>query len=149
MTNRACTAVAVAGLVAGCGVGSPWRHAPADGPARQVARAEDLAQDGKPREARALYEQVLKGHPDDPVAAEALYGLGRLQVEPGPEQNYRAARATFARVIADYPETRWAREAAAWRAVLNELERRDAETTKLRGDLERLKQLDIQMERRR
>src|SRR5262249_38852592 len=71
---------------------------------RSLERADELSRDSHPREARALYEDVLRSHPDDTDAAHALYGLGRLAVAPGPQQDYRAARVSFERLLAKYPD---------------------------------------------
>ena len=148
--RRVLNAAMAAGLVAGCALPHrPWRRVVLNGDARAVARADRLAREGKSDDARALYQQALKDHPDDTTAARALYGLGTLAVEPGPQQDYRAARVAFERLIADYPRSPWVWEATAWRAVLKELDRRDAESAKLRGDLEKLKRLDMETEHRK
>ena len=142
--------VLAAALVVGCRTPAP-PESPLEEPAteRSVARADELARESHPREARAIYEQVLRSHPDDTTAAHALYGLGRLEVAPGPQQDYRAARATFERLLAKYPDSQWAAEAAAWRTVLRNLEHSEAESASLRDELERMKELDMQQERHR
>jgi tetratricopeptide (TPR) repeat protein len=148
--RRILNAAMAASLVAGCALPhKPWRRTVLDGGARAVARADRLAGEGKWDEAHTLYEQVLKDDPDDATAAQALCGLGRLAVAPGPHQDYRVARVTFERVIADHPRSPWVWEASAWRALLKDLERRDAENAKLRGDLEKLKRLDMETEHRK
>jgi hypothetical protein len=115
--------------------------------ARDVARAAQLAADGRPRDARDLYEDVIRDHRKEPVAADALYGLAILQVEPkSPLRNYQAARATFQRLLAEHPDSTHGAEARAWRAALGEIERCSADAARLREDMERLKRLDLELE---
>jgi outer membrane protein assembly factor BamD (BamD/ComL family) len=119
------------------------------GPGRLVAHADDLAEQGQVQEASRLYGRVMREYPADPAAASALYGLGRLQAAPAsPLRNYRAAHATFSRLLAEYPQSRWEREARAWRAVLGELLAREEESTRLRSQIERLRRSDLDLERR-
>ncbi len=146
--GRAGVACVTTVLLAGC----LWHRArpTPDSGVALVARADALVSDGKPKEAAEIYEQVVRDHVADPVRAQALHALGQLQVDPkSPVRDYRAARRTYERLLSDYPESAWTSEARAWRAVLVELERRDADTARLREDFERLKQLDMNMERRR
>jgi outer membrane protein assembly factor BamD (BamD/ComL family) len=119
------------------------------GAARLVAHADDLAEQGHVQEASHAYERVVREYPTDPAAAAALYGLGRLQAAPAsPLRNYRAAHATFSRLLAEYPQSRWEREARAWRAVLADLLAREEESTRLRAQIERLRRTDLDLERR-
>ena len=119
------------------------------GPGRLVEDADDLAEQGRAQEASRVYERVMREYPADPAAAAALYGLGRLQAAPAsPLRNYRAAHATFSRLLAEYPQSRWEREARAWRAVLGELLAREEESTRLRSQIERLRRSDLDLERR-
>jgi TolA-binding protein len=153
-------------LAAGCGTArpAPARPAPAPSPwivearerdgaaaaARLVAQADGLVKQGQAAGALALYEQVLREHPSDPAAATALYGLGRLQADPASRlRNYRAAHATFSRLLAEHPQSRWEPEARAWRAVLRDLLAREDEATRLKVQLDRLRQTDLELERRR
>jgi outer membrane protein assembly factor BamD (BamD/ComL family) len=115
-----------------------------------VARADDLAHARSPREARTLYQKVIRQHPGTPAAADALYGLAQLLVQPeSPLRDYSAAHATLGRLLAEYPESPHASEARAWHAALGELLRSQADARQVREDLERLKQLDMEQERRR
>lgn len=115
-----------------------------------VARADDLAERGQARTALAAYERVLREHRGDPAGASALYGLGRLQADPGNGlRNYRAAHRALSRLLADYPDSRWDAEARAWRAMLGELIAREDETARLKAQIERLRRTDLDLERRR
>jgi tetratricopeptide (TPR) repeat protein len=127
-----------------------------------VTRADDLARRGEARAALAAYERVLREHPRAPAGAAALYGLGRLQADPG-QRNYRAAQRTFARLLAEYPHSRWEADARAWRAVLGDLIAREEEAARLKDDaarlsdeaarlktqIELLRRTDLDLERRR
>lgn len=118
--------------------------------ARLVARAERLAREGQPEAARETYQLVVKSYQDDPAHARALYELGRLLVDPASAaRDYRAAYAAFDQLTAQHPESRWTAEARAWRAALAELLARDGEAARLRGDLRRLKRMDLELEKRR
>ncbi|HET9925510.1 MAG TPA: hypothetical protein VFS98_15450, partial [Methylomirabilota bacterium] len=74
---------------------SPWivephERAGSAAAARLVAEADDLVARGQAHAARGVYERVLREHPQDPASATALYGLGRLQADPGSHlRNYR------------------------------------------------------------
>jgi outer membrane protein assembly factor BamD (BamD/ComL family) len=153
--TRAAIALVTMVLLAGCSLWHRVRSKPQSG-VELLAQADALMRDGKPKEAAAIYEQLVGDRAadgdrsPDPVRAQALHTLGQLQVDPkSPVRDYRAARRTFERLVTDYPQSPWTPEARAWRAVLLELERRDADTVRLREDLDRLKELDMNMERRR
>jgi outer membrane protein assembly factor BamD (BamD/ComL family) len=118
--------------------------------ARLVARADDLAARGQARAAHALYERVLREHPGDPAGAAALYGVGRLEVDPTSGlRNYRAAHATFVRLLSEYPTSPWEPEARAWRAVLGDLLTHEDETAQLKAQIDRLRRTDLELEHRR
>lgn len=144
-------------LAAGCAAArpSPWiadARATTGGSrdaARLVARADELVERGQPQAAMAVYERVVREHAQDPAAAAALYGLGRLQADPsGRLRNYRAAHAALSRLIAAHPGSRWEPEARAWRAVLADLIAREDEAARLRTQIERLRRTDLDLERR-
>lgn len=95
--------------------------------------------------------------------AETLYRLGLLQADPTSGiRDYRAARATFTRLLSDYPRSPWETEARAWQATLTDLLVREDEARRARlrlkpyedeskrtkTNLEWLKQTDTQMEQR-
>src|SRR5512132_1080228 len=127
-------ALAVLLLASGCSAG--WLSSSGREPSeaeRLIARADTLAGTGWEHAARALYERVLREYPGDPSAAPALYNLGRLQVDPTSGfRNYRAAHATFSRLLTDFPKSRWEAEARAWRATLSDLQAREEEAARLR-----------------
>ena len=134
LLRRGLPALAVLLLASGCSAG--WLSSSGREPSeaeRLVARADTLAGTGWEHAARALYERVLREYPGDPAAAPALYNLGRLQVDPTSGfRNYRAAHATFSRLLTDFPKSRWEGEACVWRATLSDLQAREEEAARLK-----------------
>jgi len=147
---RRTAALVMVGLVGGCAIPRRglWLVAPSTSEAeRLVAQADDLARTNAPREARNLYLRALRDFPDDPVAPRALYGLGQLRVDPkSPLRDYAVARTVFGRVATRYPSSAWAPQARAWHAALTELLKHEADAARTRVDLERLKELDKELE---
>ncbi|HSB41680.1 MAG TPA: tetratricopeptide repeat protein [Methylomirabilota bacterium] len=131
------------------GAGSPGADPSAEA-RRLVAHADGLAERGEARAARTAYEHLLRRYPGEPAAAAALYGIGRLQVDPSSGvRNYRAAQRTFSRLLADYPGSPWEAEARAWRTTIVDLLAREEEATRLKNQLEQLRRTDLDLERRR
>ena len=115
-----------------------------------VDRAGAYARDGKPTSARDLYERIIREYPEDPARPAALYGLGLLQSDPtGPLRDYRAAYGTFGRLLSEHPRCRWEADARRWRAMLNEVMTREEETARLKSQLERLKKIEVELDRSR
>lgn len=129
-----------------------------------VARADALADHGEGPAALYLYQQVLREFPGDPAVAAALYGLGRVYTDPAQGQrNYRAAYMAFSQLLTDYPHSRWAIDARAWHATLIDLLAREDEAVRtrvllrsreeeaagLKVQLQQLRKVDLDLERRR
>jgi hypothetical protein len=115
-----------------------------------VIRADEFARDGMPLAARDLYERVIRDYPGHPASAGALYGLGQLQADPaGPLRDYRVAHMTFGRVLTEHPHSRWEAEARLWRGVLNELMARDDEAQRLRVQLQKLRRIEVELDKSR
>jgi hypothetical protein len=118
--------------------------------AHDLAEADRLARAGSGRAARTLYRKVLRDARGTPLAAEALYGLGRLYVSPeSGVRDYGSAHAVFGRLLREYPHSGRAAEARCWDALIAELQRNQTEAGRLRADLDRLKALDVEQERSR
>jgi len=137
-------------LLAGCGrfVMKP----PPEGgdPTRLVAQADELARNGSQAEARAIYREVVRHHSQTPAAADALWGLGRLYVDPDSKlRDYASAHVAFGRLLTEHPDSPHVAEARAWHALLGELLRAQEDAKQVKNDLERLKQLDMKQERHR
>jgi hypothetical protein len=117
---------------------------------RDLAEADRLARTGSGRAARTLYRRVLREVRGTPVAAEALYGLGRLYVDPeSGVRDYGSAHMAFSRILREYPNSPRAAEARCWDALITEMQRNQTEAGRLRADLDRLKALDMEQERSR
>jgi hypothetical protein len=130
-----------------------------------VRRAELLLLEGNAKAARDLYARVVVVEPlSEPARPEALYRLGVLQADPASGlRDYRAARATFTQLLVEHPRSRWNADARAWQATLNDLlmreeearrasqrlQRSDEDGKRAKGTIERLKQLELEQERRR
>ena len=119
-------------------------------PVQLVTRANELARDGMPLTARDVYERVIRDYPEHPVRAGALFGLGQLQADPaGPLRDYRVAYLTFGRVFAEHPRSRWEAEARVWQGLLNELLSRDDEAHRLRVQLQKLRRIEVDLDKSR
>lgn len=115
-----------------------------------VSRANEFARDGMPLAARDLYERVIRDYPEHPVRAGALFGLGQLQADDSsPLRDYRVAYLTFGRVLVEHPRSRWESEARLWRGVLNELLTRDDEAHRLRVQLQKLRRIEVDLDKSR
>jgi tetratricopeptide (TPR) repeat protein len=139
--RRLALVLVIGGLCAGCATG--WlRGATEDpqGPARRLTRAEELTREGQLSAARDLYEGLVREPARDAVHASALYKLARLYTDPSSGfLDYRAAQAGFERLLAEYPQNSSAADARAWRAMLLEIQARQAEAVRLGDEATRLK----------
>src|SRR5262245_54083840 len=126
----------------------PTRQPPASvSPAVDLLAEADGLASRKPQEARRLYREVLRQKPSDEIAAEALYGLARLRLDPAsPLKDYRVALVTLAQLRARYPRSRRALDARAWEAALGEIDRCELERGRLKTDLDRMKETDFELE---
>jgi tetratricopeptide (TPR) repeat protein len=158
-------------LLAGCGLPGPGRQE--ERTADLVARADTLARSGDFKAAEAAYRRVLDTPRRDvpPDRDRALLGLGRLYVAPdNPGRDYRQAYQQFERLAREHPDSPAAAEARAWRDVLGaaqrqredaararqeterlrqELKRARQEAEAIRQDLDRLKRIELDLERQR
>ncbi len=56
---------------------------------------------------------------------------------------------TFSRLVIDYAQSRWAADARAWRGTLGDLLAREEESARLKAQIERLRRIELDPERRR
>jgi hypothetical protein len=137
-------ALAAAVVAAGCTL--PWAQQPGAPPSAPVANASLDEADaalaaGKTRTAAALYERVAREQSGHDAGARALHELLVLRTDPkSPMQDHKAAAILATRLANDYRDTRWVREARAWRVLLRSIDRCEAEATQLGADAERLRQ---------
>lgn len=102
--------------------------------------------------------------PGEEVDAEVLYQLGLSQADPtSSARDYRAARATFTRLLVAFPRSRRDADARAWQATLTDLlvreddarrcaqrvQRLEEERKRTKSAYEWLKQTDLDREPRR
>lgn len=136
-----------------------------------VADADALLRHGQPLAARDVYARIAAEPRRDAAHARALYRLARLLADPASGfRDYRAAQQAFDKLLKEYPKGEWEADARAWNAVLTdlaarevELEARDGELSvreaevarlkleaaRLGSDLQRLRKIDLNLERRR
>lgn len=156
-TSRALLGLGLLTACSGCGtVGLPGWLTPGASIRGDVAS-------GTPRPADPARPTMppAAARPPQPDPAEALYRLGLLQADPASGQrDYRAARATFTRLLSEYPRSRWDAEARAWQATLTDLlvredearryaqrwRRLEEESRRTKTNLEWLKQSDLDRE---
>jgi hypothetical protein len=175
LMRRFVLVLSLGALSAGCGssgwFGSSDASRATTPPPLTLAHADDLLGQGRPLAAREIYARIAAEPERDARHASALYNLARLLTDPaaGP-RDYRAAQRAFDRLLKEYPKGEWEADARAWNAALTdlaarevELEARDgelrvreAELTRLKvesarlgSDLQRLKRIDLDIERRR
>jgi TolA-binding protein len=152
-------------LTAGCTTSALPAWFPVTWPSgdeRTARRPSGEAREGEAKTARGAPDRSGHERPSDP--AEALYRLGLLQADPASGiRDYRAARATFTRLLSEYPRSRWDAEARAWQATLTDLlvredearrallrlQRSEGESKRTKANLEWLRQIEIEQERRK
>ena len=117
---------------------------------RMVSEAEEQIKNGAYPTAARLFEEVIKRFPNSPAHDRALYGLAHTLVLPeNSGRDYRQAHLYFDRLVREHPESVYAADARAWRGLLSVYLARTEETERLKQDIERLKKIDIEMERPR
>ena len=137
---RALAVVALAGTLAGC-VASPWW--PFRPAAILLMRADRAADELRFRQALSLYDEFLARYPDDVEAPRALESRDTV-----------AAIVTTREELARLRGELRARESEAAKLrdevarLRQELASRQAESDKLRADLEKMKELDLRLERK-
>lgn len=132
-------------------------------PQRTLTAALDELQAGKEPQARTLMEKVVAGEPMVGVTDEALFRLALLNLNEG-GKNQRA-QALLERLSGEYPDSLWTKQSAPLLAHLAEvrnlhIRQRELKSLKeqnlslsrdnkeLRQSLERLKQLDLELEQK-
>lgn len=146
---RRFTIVVVVLVLAGCALPLP----PAGSPSATalLERGDQLSAAGRWADALHAYDELLNRHPDDPLAAQARTRRGVLaQLLALRAEIERMAKETTAyqAQIGKMREELQAKEAEIVR-VRRELNDRQGEADRLRADLERLKEIDLRLERPR
>ena len=118
-------------------------HPPIDDARGLVREADALVAARAYSAASRLYEETIRRYPGDAAEGRALFGLGRLLVlADNPGRSYPRALLYFDRLLREHPDGPHAADAQAWRGLLAAYLARSQE-------LERLKQADLELERRR
>ncbi len=135
-------------VVSACSVGTPLsgplqpRVLPPDSANQLVTEAEAQVKAGAYPAALRIFQEVVRRFPTAPAHDRALYGLARaLVLAENSGRDYRQAYVYFDRLLRDHPESAYAVDARAWRSLLAAYLARTQE-------IERLKQIDLEMERR-
>jgi hypothetical protein len=90
---------------------------------------------------RQVLDAPARDGTPDPAWDRALLGLGRLYVSPdNPARDHRQAYQQFDRLARERPDSPQAPEARAWREVLNAAQRQREETTRAREETTRARQ---------
>ncbi len=119
----------------------PHARTPSPATAQALADADQAALAGRARDAASRYEAIVRDHPTDPAAAEALHRLVMLRLEPGsPVHDRRAAAQLLRRLATEHPDTLVGREARTWRVVLQTLDKCEVEAARSGADVEKLRQ---------
>jgi TolA-binding protein len=113
-------------------------------------RAQDLFQKGDYGSAIKAYRYVVETYPQDSLAAEAQFGLAyTLLYFENPKRDYGEALKEFQRFTERYTISPRLREAKNWVSFLNQLNDQAVENERLKSDLQRLLDIDIESEKKR
>jgi hypothetical protein len=132
---------------------------------RNFSAALQSLQLGNESGARELLERTIEGQPLSGVTDEALFRLALLNLRDEGGKGEPKARALLARLVVDFPSSIWTRQAAPLAAFLQEafvLRAKQRELKNLRNQnlslsrdnkelrqsIERLKQLDMELEQK-
>ncbi len=152
---------------AGCSTWDAWRFRLA-GTASNQAKLEQAVgrlASGSEQQARELLEQVINTLPEPGVTDEALFRLALLNLRDENSRSILRAQSLLERLSAEYPASIWTKQSAQLLTHLAEVRLlrnrlRDLKNLKeqnislsrnnreLRQSLERLKQLDLELEQK-
>jgi len=101
-------------------------------------------------EAVREYHAVAAQYPDDPLAGQALYEAAYAQIYyKNPDVDYGSAVKDFQNLVQKYPDSAWRGRAQNWLNFLGQLETLKMEKEKLKNDLQKLLDLDMELEKKR
>jgi len=135
-------------LIFGCAeFSSPKSSSPA---AEHFKKAEIDFEAGKYSEAIKEYRFVTAQFPEDEFAAAALYKTAFTEIYfKNPAADPGASKNDFQKLIQNYPKNPWKDQAQNWINFISQMEMLKTEREKLKNDLQRLLDLDMQSERKR
>lgn len=118
--------------------------------AEHFKKAESFFEDGKYSEALKEYRTVTAQYPDDDLADDALYKTAYTELYyKNAAADHGMAMKDFQRLIQKYPDSPWKGPAQNWVSFLTQEESLKTEREKLKSDLQRLLDLDMQSEKKR
>jgi len=113
-------------------------------------KAENFFEEGKYTEALKEYRYVTAQYPDDDLADDALYKTAYTELYyKNAAADHGMAMKDFQRLIQKYPDSSWNGPAQNWVDFLAQEESLKMEKEKLKSDLQRLLDLDMQSEKKR
>jgi TolA-binding protein len=132
-------AVVLAAFAFGCAT----LPGPADPVETEYRAAVALLKKDRFADAIQGFQAIAERHPKHPRAQDALYSAGYARLHPrNPGADPEAALRDFQRLVRAYPDGPRRDEAQSWIALLTQL-------GKLRSDLQRLLDLDVESEKKR
>ena len=136
--------VVIIGAIAGCVLPSTPPAPPARPAVTLLARADGLVAEGHYADALDAYGEILAKYPNTDEASRARGSRETLV-------NLVSARAQIVKLTAEMKtqESHMKTQEAELTRARQEIARLTAESDKLRADLEHLKKIDIDLERRR
>ena len=118
--------------------------------AEHFKKANAFFEEGQFVEAVKEYRYLTAQFPDDDLAADAQYQVAYTEIYfKNTGSDYGMAAKDFQKLIQNYPNSAWKDPAQNWLNFLNQLESLKTEKEKLKSDLRRLLDLDMQSEKKR
>ena len=113
-----------------------------------MGKAKSLFQEGKYSEAIRQYRILLKNK-DRNVAEMSQYQIAyTLAFYKNPKRNFQEALNEFQLFVRRFPSSRLKEDAANWVALLNQYLAKKSENEKLRDDIKKLVDIDIEAEQK-
>ena len=120
------------------------------GPLRSLNHAHELFQKGRYAEAEKTYAYVIETYSLDPIVGDAQIGLAyTLLYFENPKRDKSKALGEFKRFMKQYPMHPRLNEVKNMVDLLKELKGQQLENQRLKDDLRRLIDIDIQTEKKR
>jgi len=113
-------------------------------------RGEVFFEEGKYAEAIKEYRYVAAQFPNEDLASDAQYKVAYTEIYfKNAASDYGMAEKDFQKLIQKYPNSPWKDPAQNWLSFLTQMELLKADKEKLKDDLQRLLDLDMQSEKKR
>ncbi len=117
---------------------------------RPFLLSEKLLAEGNYDGALKENQRILSLSGQNSPGDEALFNMGLILAHPGnSKKDYAKSLAHFKRLMKDYPLSSWVEPAKAWVGVLQENEKLSRSVEELTLVIEKSKQVDIEIERKK